>query len=196
MSKLCWVITGAGHFLKEVVDILLDSSDVDIFITRAAKEVALQYSVTNDLLKLQKTAGANVQIFFEIDYSSQPLVKFSSRRYNRLVIAPATSNTVAKCALGIADSLASNFFSQAGKSLIPIVVLPTDIKIDMSSVTPSGRSIRVNPRAIDLEHVRRLESFDGVTVVKSPEELTESLRSSSVDGAYFNGQATQASDYI
>ena len=175
MKKTCWVITGAGHFLKEVVELLPGAGAVDIFITRAAREVMARYGVMKAVLELEKGSGGAVGVFFETDYSSQMLVRFSSSRYTRLVIAPATSNTVAKCVLGISDSLASNFFAQAGKSRVPITVLPTDIGPDMSSVTPTGRTIGVYPRAVDLEHTRRLAEFEGVAVVTSPEELRREL---------------------
>jgi flavoprotein len=82
---------------------------------------------------------------------------------------------VAKCALGIADSLASNFFAQAGKSGVPIFVLPTDAEEEITSVTPSGKKISVRPRPIDLARTDELARFPGVTVVKSPGGLGEIL---------------------
>ena len=35
--------------------------------------------------------------------------------YHTLVMAPATSNTIAKCVAGISDNLATNVYAQAGK---------------------------------------------------------------------------------
>jgi flavoprotein len=92
-----------------------------------------------------------------------------------LVIAPATSNTVAKCVLGIADSLASNFFAQAGKSRVPILVLPTDVSPEMTSMTPSGREIGVFPRELDLRRADELAGLPGVTVSRSPGELRAAI---------------------
>ena len=46
--------------------------------------------------------------------------------YHTVVIAPATSNTVAKCAFGISDSLPTNMFAQAGKLGIPGIVFACD----------------------------------------------------------------------
>lgn len=48
-------------------------------------------------------------------------------RYRLAVIAPATSNSIAKMVHGIADTLPTLVFSEALKSGIPTVVLPSDI---------------------------------------------------------------------
>jgi flavoprotein len=162
--KICWVITGAGHFLRETVGLLPPAPCVDVYLTRAACEVASRYRV------LEEMEGR--KIISESDHSSAPLILFAMGRYDALVIAPATSNTVAKCALGISDSLASTFFAQAGKSGVPAIILPTDLETSLVSVTPSGKSIPIKPRPIDLRHVETLAAFPGVTVARSPEELS------------------------
>ena len=46
--------------------------------------------------------------------------------YHTVVVAPATSNTVAKCAFGISDTLPTNMFAQAGKLGIPGIVFACD----------------------------------------------------------------------
>ncbi|MDR1651428.1 MAG: flavoprotein [Synergistaceae bacterium] len=167
-SRICWVITGAGHFLAETVDFLCGdlSFSVDLCFTRAGYEVSARYGQAERIM-----ARGFDKVCRETGYSSPGLIYFSGGRYDALVIAPATSNTVSKCALGIADSLASNYFAQAGKSGTPIFVLPTDNERDITSVTPSGREIRVHARDIDLERRECLSKFPGVTVLGSPEEF-------------------------
>jgi flavoprotein len=167
--RLCWVITGAGHFLARTVDFLsrLDGVSVDVYLTRAAAEVIARYRQTERLKSLE------FEVFRENDFSSAGSIYFSGGRYGALVIAPATANTVAKCALGIADSLASNFFAQAGKSAVPIFVLPTDGDESIVSVTPSGRNIDVRPRPVDLARLGELSRFPGVTILRSADELGE-----------------------
>ena len=165
--KLCWVITGAGHFLAGTVDFLsrLDAASADVFLTRAAAEVSARYHQTERLKSL------GFKLSRENDFSAAGSIYFSSGRYDALVMAPATANTVAKCALGIADSMASNFFAQAGKSSTPIFILPTDCEEDMVSVTPSGRNIEVRPRLVDLARLGELSRFPGVTILRSADEL-------------------------
>jgi len=175
--KICWVITGAGHFLAETADFLSGFRNnrryrdvtADLFFTRAAVEVSAKYGKT----PIFEACGFS--ICSENDFSSGGVIYFASGRYDALVIAPATANTVAKCALGIADSLASNFFAQGGKSGVPIFVLPTDGDENIVSVTPSGRRIELRPRPIDLTRLGELSRFPGVTVLSSPYEYEKIL---------------------
>ena len=157
--KFCWVITGAGHFLRESVALL--PKEADVYLTRAAVEVCARYGVSEQI------AGEGRRVLREVDYSSAPIIYFSMGKYSRLVIAPATANTVTKCALGIADSLASNFFAQAAKSGVECAILPTDVAPEMTSVTPSGKSIVVKPRALDLENTEKLARLENVVLLRS-----------------------------
>jgi flavoprotein len=166
-KRVCWVITGAGHFLAETADYLAGAKSIsgDLYFTRAGREVAAMYRVT------ERIGESRFEIFHEDDFSSRGAIYFSGGGYGALVIAPATANTVAKCALGIGDSLASNFFAQAGKSFVPIFVLPTDSEPEITSITPSGGRIKVRPRPVDLARTEELRRFPGVTVLRSPEEF-------------------------
>jgi flavoprotein len=172
--KICWVITGAGHFLSETVDFLAEARGVpiDLYFTRAGVEVSARYGLS------ERLGALGFCVFRENDFSSRNSIYFSSGRYGALVIAPATANTVAKCALGIADSLASNFFAQAGKSRTPIFILPTDGGEEIISVTPSGSEIDVRPRPVDFARIRELSGFPCVTVLSSPGELENIRRGS------------------
>ena len=46
--RICWVITGAGHFLLESIQVLSSLRSVDVYLSRAASEVAARYSVLKD----------------------------------------------------------------------------------------------------------------------------------------------------
>jgi flavoprotein len=85
-------------------------------------------------------------------------------------MAPATSNTVAKCVLGIADSLVTNLYSQAGKCRVPSIVYPCDIAPEMETTAPGGK-VMVYPRKIDLQGTDLLRTFEYTTVVESVDEL-------------------------
>jgi dihydromethanopterin reductase (acceptor) len=86
------------------------------------------------------------------------------------VMAPATSNTVAKCVLGIADSLVTNLYAQAGKCRVPSIVYPCDTAPEMETTAPGGK-VMVYPRRIDLEATEKLRTFEYTTVVESVDEL-------------------------
>ncbi len=164
VSRIAWGIAGAGHFLKEVVDLLQPMRDVDLFLSRAAEEVIKMYRLETTL------AGGSQRVIYDRAASAPEVNKLYVGYYRLAVVAPATSNSVAKFVYGISDSLVSNLFAHAGKARIPILVLPTDVAPEMSSAAPGGR-VHVYPRQVDQENVRRLEAFEGVNVVKDLEGL-------------------------
>jgi flavoprotein len=92
------------------------------------------------------------------------------------VVAPATSNTVAKCVYGISDTLATNVFAQAGKCRIPSIVFACDTAPELETMAPAGM-VKVFPRRIDLENTERLKAFADTVVVESMAELEQALRS-------------------
>ncbi len=108
--------------------------------------------------------------------SAPPVGRFYSGYYHTFVMAPTTSNTVAKCVLGIADSLVTNLYSQAGKCRVPSIVYPCDIAPEMETTAPRGKKVMVYPRRIDLEGTAKIRSFEYTTVVDSVDELTQAVR--------------------
>ena len=169
MKRIAWGITGAGHRLRECVEVIASHAEVDVFLSRAAEEVVRMYHLRSAL----EQSGRPI---IRDTAASAPVVsRFAKGVYEVLVIAPATSNSVAKFVCGISDSLISNLFAQAGKSQVPIIVFPTDIAPEMESETPKGTPVKVYPRPIDLENTARLRRFPGVTVVENMEELCACL---------------------
>jgi len=116
----------------------------------------------------------SARIFRDTTASSPPVGSFYYGVYHTLVLAPATSNTVAKCVYGISDNLATNVFAQAGKCRVPTIVFACDTAPELETEAPKGM-VRVYPRRIDLENTCRLKSFDATEVVESLDELEESL---------------------
>jgi flavoprotein len=90
-------------------------------------------------------------------------------------MAPTTSNTIAKCVLGIADSLVTNLYSQAGKCRVPSIVYPCDIAPEMETTAPGGK-VMVYPRKIDLEATDKIKTFEYTEVVESVDELIDSVK--------------------
>jgi flavoprotein len=82
------------------------------------------------------------------------------------VLAPATSNTVAKCVLGISDTLVTNVFAQAGKCRVPAIVFACDTAPELETEAPKGM-VKVFPRRVDLEHTERLKAFEATDVVET-----------------------------
>ena len=94
--------------------------------------------------------------------------------YHTLIIAPATSNSIAKFVAGISDNLATNIFAQAGKCKVPCIVLACDTEPEHDTKAPS-RMVKVYPRKIDLENTRKLKSFELTNVVSSVQQLKKVL---------------------
>jgi len=167
VNRIAWGITGAGHFLAECADYLVNLNNVDVFLSQAAEEVIRMYRLESKL--------SPARVIRDTMPSAPVVGRFARGVYSVLIIAPATSNSVAKFVYGISDSLITNIFAQAGKSQVPIVVLPTDLAPEMDSRGPKGNVVKVYPRPVDLENVAKLRQFSGVTVVKDVEELRACL---------------------
>lgn len=169
-KRIAWAITGAGHTLKECAELILKHDKVDVFLSRAAEEVLRMYKLEHFL------AAPDIAIYREALASAPVVGRLSSGVYRVLVVAPASSNSVAKFVFGIADTLVTNMFAQAGKAQVPVLVYPTDLESEMNSAGPGGEPLRIYPRPIDLENTAKLRAFAGVTVVSSREELENHLR--------------------
>jgi dihydromethanopterin reductase (acceptor) len=168
-KRIAWAITGAGHMLEECVNFLLGYARVDVFLSRAADEVLHMYDLHTRIDVRHKKV-------YREDQASAPIVgRFSGGVYSVLVVAPATSNSVAKFVYGISDTLVTNLFAQSGKAKVPVIVYPTDLAPEMDSSGPHRESIKVYPRPIDLENTSKLRAFAGVSVVSNLEELDRCL---------------------
>jgi len=168
--RLAWAITGSGHYIKECLDFLLTLDNVDLYISQAGEEVLKMYGV--DLADIR----AAMPVYRDKAASAPPVGHFYKGYYHTFVMAPVTSNTMAKCVLGIADSLVTNLYAQAGKCRVPSIVYPCDISPEMETTAPSGK-VMVYPRRIDLEATEKLRSFEYTTVVESVDELIMAVSS-------------------
>jgi flavoprotein len=141
--------------------------EVDLFVSRAATEVVRMY---RQEFKLPKAA----RVFRDTTASAAPVGLFYYGNYHTLIMAPATSNTVAKCVVGISDTLVTNVFAQTGKCRIPAIVFACDTAPELETEAPKGM-VKVYPRKIDLNNTERLKSFESTIVVESLEDLRTAL---------------------
>lgn len=164
MAKLhtprwAWVLTGSGHFFTESFALIRQVEHCDVFISKAASEVLRMY-------KLKLDFPATTRVLLDKTASAIPVGEFYHGVYHSVVIAPASSNTVAKCVLGISDTLATNVFAQAGKCRVPAIVFACDTAPELETMAPHGM-VKVYPRRIDLENTERLKGFERTRVVES-----------------------------
>jgi flavoprotein len=167
--RLAWAITGSGHYIEECLDFLLTLDDIDLYLSQAGEEVLLMYGISlHDIRK-------KMPVYRDKAASAPPVGHFYKGYYHTFVMAPTTSNTVAKCVLGIADSLVTNLYSQAGKCRVPSIVYPCDIAPEMETTAPGGK-VMVYPRKIDLEGTAKLRTFEYTSVVESVDELIATVK--------------------
>jgi dihydromethanopterin reductase (acceptor) len=165
-QRLAWAITGSGHYLRECLDIINTLQDVDLFLSKAASEVLQQYGYKHNVGKVYQDKTA----------SSVPVELFYQGHYHSLIIAPATSNTIAKMVCGISDNLVTNLYAQAGKTRIPSIIFACDTAPELESDAPRDNVVKVYPRKIDLDNVKKLETFEATTVVEDMRGLNISIQ--------------------
>ena len=108
------------------------------------------------MYKKKGKISKEIKIYRDNSASSVSVGKFYKNHYHTLVMAPTSSNTVAKCVYGISDSLASNIFAQAGKCRVFCIFFPCDTAPELKTLAPSGY-VDVYPRKVDLENVKKLK---------------------------------------
>jgi len=167
--KIAWCITGAEMFLKEVIEIIsnLGPEKVDIFLSKSGKAILKSYNLLSQI--------AHFKIYEDTEENLFRVRSLFSGKYDILMIAPCSTNTVAKMSLGISDNLITNLFSQAGKLRLPIYVLPSDTQDIIEFSTRTGKNHIIYMREIDKENLKRLSKFEGVRILHSLQEIKHIL---------------------
>ncbi|OYU95341.1 MAG: dihydromethanopterin reductase [Burkholderiales bacterium PBB5] len=166
--RFAWCLTGSGHGLDESLALARRLPECDLFLSAAGEEVLGIYGITLESLK------AHFRVIRDKTASAVPVGQLYEETYHTVVVAPATSNTVAKCALGISDSLPTNMFAQAGKLGIPGIVFACDTEPVVITKAPHDW-VTLRPRRIELDNVARLREIDHCEVVCSTGELEAAL---------------------
>jgi dihydromethanopterin reductase (acceptor) len=166
--RWAWVLTGSGHFFTESFALIHQLEHCDVFVSKAANEVLRMY-------KLKLDFPQTTRVLHDKTASAIPVGEFYHGVYHTVVVAPASSNTVAKCVHGISDTLATNVFAQAGKCRVPAIVFACDTAPELETMAPHGL-VKVYPRRIDLENTNLLKSFERTEVVESLADLETSVR--------------------
>jgi archaeoflavoprotein AfpA len=172
--KIAWGITGSGDKLPQIVELMTELRhqydarvDIRVYISKAGDQVVKYYKLFNDL-------EANFdKIWVEANANAPFLAgQLQVGRYEFLLIAPATSNTVAKISLGLADTLLTNAAIMGQKAFVPVYILPCDlVEGIVTTKLPDGRDFKLRIRKEDADHVRRLEQMEGLTVLHDMAEI-------------------------
>ncbi|PKO25581.1 MAG: flavoprotein [Betaproteobacteria bacterium HGW-Betaproteobacteria-8] len=165
-KRLAWALTGSGHYLRECLDIISQLENVDLFLSKAAAEILQQYGYKHNVGR----------IFQDKTASSVPVELFYQGKYHTLVIAPTSSNTVAKMVAGISDNLVTNLYAQAGKTRLPSIIFACDTEPELESEAPRENIVKVYPRRIDLQNMETLKTFEETTVVGDMQQLQTAIQ--------------------
>ncbi len=173
-QRLAWAITGSGHYLRESLAVLQSLENVDIFLSRAAAEIIKQYGFQAQL------DATGHKVYQDKTASSVPVEGFYAGKYHTLVIAPATSNTIAKMAYGFSDSLVTNLYAQAGKTRVLSIIFACDTipaagENSIDSEAPRDNMVQVFPRKIDLNNVQKLATFEYTQIVEDINMLQQAI---------------------
>ena len=175
--RIAWGITGCGDYLKESLDLMKDLArehnlDVRVYLSEAGEMVIKWYRLFNDLKNS-----------FPKTYSEKsPNIPFlvgdlQLGKYDFLLITPSTSNTVAKIATGISDTLLTNATAQAMKAKVPVYIFPVDQrKGEVTTDLPDGMKLTLSMRDFDIEDLDKLRKMPGITVLAHPDEIREVIK--------------------
>lgn len=174
--KVAWGITGAGDKIAEILGVMVDlkrqSEDVveiEVFLSKAAETVLKFYRLEDELRRNFP------KVMVEVNSNSPFLAAWlQMRKYEFLLIAPATSNSVAKIAHGIGDTLLTNAAIMSLKAFRPVHILPTDYRESIVyTKLPNGKEMKLRVRKEEADLVRKLEAMEDVHVYADVQAMRE-----------------------
>lgn len=141
--------------------------EIMVYISKAGEQVLKMYSILDVLTSYFK------KVRVEKNSNTPFLVgELQTKKYDFMIVAPATSNTTAKIALGLGDTLITNAVSMATKAKIPVYILPCEIgESETTTLLPDGSMLELRIRKIDSKHIEELRKMDYITVIVSPSEI-------------------------
>jgi archaeoflavoprotein AfpA len=175
-KKVAWGITGAGDRVAEHVELMKQLKqeyegivEIQVFVSKAAETMLKFYNLENTI----KESFPKYTV--ELNANSPFLAAWlQNGRYEFLLIAPASSNTVAKIANCIGDTMITNAASMALKAFIPIYVVPVDYE-EKTLVTklPNGKDLKLRVRKEDADQVRKLKQMEDAHVLSELEQIRD-----------------------
>ncbi|HUK85681.1 MAG TPA: archaeoflavoprotein AfpA [Candidatus Acidoferrum sp.] len=176
--KVAWGISGAGDKIAEILDVMKeikkqseDLVEIEVYVSKAADTMLKFYGLEDDL----RQNFSKVQV--ELNSNSPFLAAWlQSGKYEFFLIAPASSNTVAKIANSISDTMLTNSAIMSLKAFRPVYVLPTDYKESVVyTKLPNGKDLKLRVRKEEADQVRKLEAMEDMHVIESPQKMRELL---------------------
>jgi len=176
--KVAWGITGAGDKIAEIVEVMKelkkqseDVVDIDVYISKAADTMLKFYRLDEEVKK------NFAKVMVEVNANSPFLAAWMQNgKYEFLLIAPCSSNSVAKIVNSISDTMLTNAAIMSLKAFRPVYILPTDY---MESVVytklPNGKELKLRVRKEEADQVRKLEKMEDVHVLENLQKMKETF---------------------
>lgn len=175
-KKVAWGITGAGDKIAEFIEVMKemkkqyeDAVEIQVFVSKAAETMLKFYNLENQVKQ-------NFQKYtVELNANSPFLAGWmQNHKYEFLLIAPASSNSVAKIANCIGDTMLTNAASMSLKAFVPVYLVPVDYKEEiLFTKLPNGKEMKLRVRKEDAEQVRKLENMENVHVLANLEKIRD-----------------------
>ncbi len=175
--RILWGITGCGDKLEETVNIMKELQkkyDLDVTVV-----LSINGEMVVRMYKLWQTLEANFKkVLIERGPNAPFLVApLQKGEYAFFLICPVTSNTTAKIAHEVSDSLISNCASQGLKAGNKVYIYPADQKPGkIDTVLPDGKKLTLTMREIDVENAERLKRMEGIAVLSQPEDIEKIIK--------------------
>jgi flavoprotein len=161
--RIAWALSGSGHYLKECLDVVRTLDHVDLFLSEAAAEV----------VRMPVREQAQARLRHRVRRRRRAGDVLYDGNYHTVVIAPASSNTVAKCVAGISDTLVTNLRA-GGQVPHSSIVFACDTAPALITDAPDWQ-VWVYTLTIDFENVDLLSSFRDTKVVLSVQDLSSAI---------------------
>jgi archaeoflavoprotein AfpA len=177
-NRFVWGITGSGDDINHIFQIVKTFSlehpnvDVRVYISKSGQQVFSWYHLLDKIrssfkkIKIEKSAN--------IPFLAGEL---QSGKYDFMLVAPTTSNSTAKIALGIGDTMITNAVNMAVKAKVKVFVYPCEIgEKEKETILPNRDRLNLIIRELDKKYIKAIEKDPGIQVIRSIEGIKEVLK--------------------
>ncbi len=170
--KLAWVITGAVDLITEIFEVIKDlkkngNFKITAILSKAAVKVVKAYRLWDTLPTIAD------KILVEKDANTPFIVgALQTRKYDALLVAPTTGNSVAKIAHGIADTLITNAVAMTTRTKTQVFILPVEKEgNEVNTTLPDGSKLELFTRDLDAQNTAKLGKIKGISVLDAPQDI-------------------------
>ncbi|MGE5661911.1 MAG: archaeoflavoprotein AfpA [Ignavibacteriales bacterium] len=174
--KVAWGITGAGDKIADFLDVMIqiktqyvDKIDIHVFVSKAGETVLKFYNLET---KLHQNFE---KVLVEVNANAPFLAAWLQMgKYEFLLIAPATSNTVAKIANSIGDTMLTNAAIMGLKAFKQVYSAPTDYEEgECITKLPNGKEMKLRVRKEEVDQVKKLQNTEDIHIIEGVDGISE-----------------------